>query len=78
MHIQPYRILPRLLRLMVLAVVIGITWYVYEDYVRTTSAQSVQDGGVENKVVEQKDKSVVQGVIEIVPKPKGILIVPAE
>lgn len=78
MHIPTYRILPQLLHLLMLAAVIGITWYVYEDYVRTTSAEPIPQEAIENKVTEQDGTSVVQGVIDIVPKPKGILIVPAE
>lgn len=78
MQIQKHRLTSRLLSLLVLALVIGITWYVYEDYVNTTNAQPLQDQAVENKVTEQNGTDVVQGIIEIVPKPKGILIVPAE
>jgi hypothetical protein len=75
MKLRSNLLLPRIFRIFILIAVIGIIWYVYEDYVNTTSAQNIT---VENKVTEEKNQSVVQGVIEIVPKPKGILIVPAE
>ena len=80
MQIHAQKVVPRLIRLLVTAIVIGITWYIYEDYVKTTSAQdiSAQKIPAENRVIQQTDKSVVQGVIEIVPKPRGVLIVPAE
>ncbi len=78
MQIQKQRLAARLLRLLVLALVIGITWYVYEDYVNTTNAQPLQDQPAENKVTQEDDKSIVQGVIDIAPKPRGILIVPAQ
>lgn len=61
-------------------IVIGITWYVYEDYVHSSSAQQLQQPGqTENKVTEDKNGTTVQGTVEIAPKSNnGILIVPAE
>lgn len=78
MRIQKQQLTSRLITLVIVAGVIGLTWYVYEDYVNTTNAQPLQGQQVENKVTEQNGTNVVQGVVEIAPKPKGILIVPAE
>jgi hypothetical protein len=80
MRIHRQRLVSRLLSLLVLAIVIGITWFVYEDYVNTSSAQQLTDTPIENEVTEEDGSSTVQGVIEIAPKSEGngILIVPAE
>lgn len=78
MQIQQNKHFKRIIRTVIALMVIAITWYVYEDYVRSTSAQQLGQDPAQNTVVEKDGKSIVKGVVEMVPTPRGILYFPGE
>lgn len=67
MSIKFHRNVHRFIQLLSAAMVIAITWYVYNDYVSTTSAESM-DGS--------SDPHQVKGVVDLVPTTKGIVVFP--